>query len=108
MLNEHGTYSLRCATSDRRQWKIAPGLKNVAWQRKVAPGLNGDSWQRKVAPCLDGAAAVRKQSSLVVVELLDPEVTKTVTTNIWTQSPWKVLATTLWDEVKTIAWTETL
>ncbi|KAF5932894.1 hypothetical protein HYC85_029065 [Camellia sinensis] len=96
------------ATSDRRQWKIAPGLKNAAWQRKVAPGLNNDSWERKVAPCLDDAAVVRKQSSLVMVELLDTKMTKTVITDIWTQSPWKVLVTRLWDEVETIVWTETL
>ena len=76
MLNEHGTYSSRCATLDRRQWKIAPGLKGGGTQRKVAPSLNGVSWQRKVAPCLDGAAAVRRQSSLVVVELWDIEMTK--------------------------------
>ena len=43
MLNEHGTYPLRCATSDRRQWKIAPGLKGGGRQRKVAPSLNGVS-----------------------------------------------------------------
>ena len=57
----------KCATSDRRQWKIAPYLKDAARQRKVAPGLNGDSWQRKVAPCLDDAAAYYKQSSLVMI-----------------------------------------
>ncbi|GMP93959.1 hypothetical protein CsSME_00043585 [Camellia sinensis var. sinensis] len=72
------------------------------------PWFEGGERQRKVAPCLDDAAAVRKQSSLVVVELLDIETTKTVTTNIWTQSPWKVLATGPWDEIETIAWTETL
>ena len=111
MLNEQGTYSLRRATSDRRLWKIAPGLKRVDGNGKlplVWMAAHDDSWQWKVAPCLDGAAAARKQSSLVVVELLDTEMTKTVTTNIWTQSPWKVLATGLWDEIETIAWTETL
>ena len=74
----------------------------------VWKAAHGGSWQRKVAPCLDDAAAVRKQSSLVVVELSDTEMTKTVTTNIWTQSPWRVLVTGLWDEIETIVWTETL
>ena len=34
-LNEHGTYSLRCATSDRRQWKIAPGLEGADGNGKL-------------------------------------------------------------------------
>ena len=35
MLNEHETYPSRRATSDRRQWKIAPGLKRVGGNGKL-------------------------------------------------------------------------
>ena len=37
MLNEHETYPLKCATSERRQWKIAPGLKGVGGNGKLPP-----------------------------------------------------------------------
>ncbi|GMQ07719.1 hypothetical protein CsSME_00051803 [Camellia sinensis var. sinensis] len=92
MLNKHGTYPSRCATSDRRQWKIAPGLKGgeatescpwFEWRFTTACS-NG-----KLPLVWDGAAAIRRQSSLAVVKLSDTEMRKTVTTHIWTQSPWE-------------------
>ena len=110
MLNKHGTYSSRCATSDRRQWKIAPGLKGGR-QRKVAPGLNGGS-RRLVATescplfgwCRSSLQTVFIGGGRTLGHSDDEDGHNKYMDTVALEA----LATRLWDEIETIAWTETL
>ena len=111
MLNGHGTYSLRCATLDRRQWKIAPGLKGGGRQRKVAPSLNGSSRQLVATESCPLFGWCRSSPQTVFVgggRALGHRDGEDGHNKYMDTVALEALATKLWDEVETITWTETL